>query len=219
MGRLDQAGLRSRLAFDWKVLRDMRSAHLGAVRAFASADEARANRDLTARDAEAGMATCYQVEYRLHIPVGPGQFVPAAFVWFDLLAGGNYPFTPPAVTCVSQPLPWSPHVNSGNGFVCLGDAWPRAQGRMLAAQLVVHLMRLLNWDEPDRGAHYVGWSPTASRYWREVLGGRPISPDLEYPVLPAGLTHGVEDEDTGFQALTTFRPLVDEGFSALRRIG
>ena len=46
---------------------------------------------------------------------------------------------------------------------------------MLAAQLVVHLMRLLNWDEPDRGAHYTGWSPTASRYWRDVLKGRKCS--------------------------------------------
>lgn len=214
MERLDQAALRSRLAFDWKVLRDMRSAHLGLVRPYASAVEARANRVLSDRDAEAGLATCYSVEYRLRIPTALGQFVPSTFAWFDLLAGGNYPFTAPAVTCVSQPLPWSPHVNPGSGIVCLGDAWPRANGRMLSAQLVAHIMRLLNWDEPDRGAHYVGWSPSASKYWREVLQGRPISPELEYPVLPAELTHGVETEDAGFRAVGSFEARSD-GFKAV----
>lgn len=74
---------------------------------------------------------------------------------------------------------------------------------MLAAQLVVHVMRLLNWDEPDRGAHYLGWTPQATRYWRDVLHGRPISPDLEYPTLPADLTHAVEESDSGFQMISS----------------
>lgn len=87
---------------------------------------------------------------------------------------------------------------------------------MLAAQLLVHVMRLLNWDEPDRGAHYVGWTPAAARYWRDVLHARPISPDLEYPVLPAEITHGVESEDSGFQAIASFTPRADDGFTALR---
>lgn len=219
MARLDPARLRSRLAFDWKVLTGLRSSHLGPVRAFASADEARAGRDLSRMQGEAGSATCYQVEYRFPIITGPNQFERATFVWFDLLGGGNYPYTAPVVTCTSQPPPWSPHVNGASGLVCLGDAWPRARGHMLAAQLVVHIMRLLNWDEPDRGAHYSGWTPAAARYWREQLGCRPISPDIDYPILPAELTHAQEDEDTGFRPVASFVARNDESFSAFRRIG
>lgn len=217
MERLSPADLVSRLAFDWRVLSALRSPHLGALHAFASADDARAGRALTPRDGEAGHAACYAVEYRLPVLVGPGKTVPTATVWFDLLAGGRYPLSDPFVTCTSRPLPWSPHVNQTSGSVCIGDGWRRARGRMLAAQLVVHVLHILNFDEPDRGPDYVGWSATAAHHWRTVLNGRPLTPDLAYPVLPVEITHAVEPEDTGFEALTSFRPRPDDGFTPIGR--
>jgi hypothetical protein len=69
---------------------------------------------------------------------------------------------------------------------------------MLAAQLVVHVMRLFNCDEPDR-EHYGGWNPAAVQYWRTVLGTRPLNPDLRYPVLPAEVTHAVDDDSSAFR--------------------
>jgi hypothetical protein len=70
---------------------------------------------------------------------------------------------------------------------------------MLAAQLVTHVMRLLNCDEPDRGSEYGGWNPAAAHHWRTVLRKRPLNPDLRYPVLPADITHAVDDEKSGFR--------------------
>ncbi|MGB8294690.1 MAG: hypothetical protein WCG85_04620 [Polyangia bacterium] len=118
----------------------------------------------------------------------------------DLLAGGNYPFSDPAAICLGAPLPWSPHFHPSSGTVCLGDAWRSAQGRMLAGQIVVHIMRLLNFDEPDQ-ERYGGWNPPAVRYWRSILGTRPLHPDLQYPVLPAEVTHALYDANSRFQPI------------------
>lgn len=62
MGRLGPSELRSRLAFDWQVVEGLSSEHLGLVRAYASADEARANRALSPEERAAGRATCLSVE-------------------------------------------------------------------------------------------------------------------------------------------------------------
>jgi hypothetical protein len=163
-------------------------------------DEAlRAGLEATPEECEAGRAGLIIVEYCFPILIGAGKTTPLVRAKFDLLAGGNYPYSAPAATCLGAPLPWSPHVHPTSGTVCLGDGWAHARGRMLAAQLVVHVMRLLNCDEPDRGSDYGGWNPPAAHYWRAVLGRRPLNPDLLYPVLPADVTHAVDDENSGFR--------------------
>jgi len=58
---------------------------------------------------------------------------------------------------------------------------------MLLAQLVVHTMRFLNFDEDDQPG-YDGWNPAAIRYWRTEMGCRPAIADLKVPVLPDALT-------------------------------
>lgn len=208
MARLSPQELRSRLAFDWKVVRGLRSPALGPVRGFVSADDVRRGDDATDADGEAGRVTIYRIDLQFPILTGPGPTTPSALCHFDLLAGGNYPFSTPAASLVSRPLPWSPHVHPTTGTVCLGEGWARARGRVLAAQLVVHVMHLLNCDEPDRGPLYVGWNAEAIRYWRSTLGGKPLHPNLAYPVLPAEITHGIEDPEASFAAASGAAPVL-----------
>lgn len=202
MASLTPVELRSRLAFDYRVMMGLRSPALGAVRAFASEADLRAGREVTTAQGERGGAVLYLVEYRFPILTGPGQTVEGATARFNLLAGPNYPYSRPTVEVVSRPLPWSPHVLPGPGTVCLGEGWVLARGRMLAGQLVGHVMHLLNFDEPDRGPGYHGFSTEAIKYWREVLGGRPLHPDLPYPLLPSAITHGVAEAEAEFRAVS-----------------
>lgn len=196
MGKLDPKQLRSRLAFDHRVATSLVSPALGPVTAYTSADAG--GREVSPEEGAAGAATCFVVEYRFPVLAGAGKHTPVTRVRFDLLAGGNYPFSAPVPQVLSRPLPWSPHVHPANGFVCLGAGWARARGRMLLGELIVHVMRILNCDEPDRGPDYVGWNADAIRYWRTVLGRKPLHPDLAYPDLPAEVTHGVTDPATAF---------------------
>ncbi len=206
MARLSQHELRSRLAFDWKVVRALKSPALGPVRGFVSADDVKRGNDATDADGDAGRVTIYVVEFRFPILIGPGPTTPSATCRFDLLAGGNYPFSTPSASFVSRPLPWSPHVHPWTGSVCLGDGWARARGKMLAAQLVGHVMRIVNCDEPDRGPFYDGWNGEAIRYWRNTLGKKPFHPELAYPVLPEEITHGYEDPKASFGAASEVGP-------------
>jgi hypothetical protein len=200
MARLTPAERSDRLALDYRTTVRLASPALASIRAFGSEAELKVGREVTPVEAEAGRAAIYVVEYTFPILVGPGPTTDRAVARFDLLAGGNYPFSDPSAAILSRPLPWSPHVQSANGVVCIGDGWRTARGRMLAAQLVVHVMRLLNCDEPDREPWYTGWNAAAVRYWRTTMGCRPQNPDLQYPALPAEITHGARGADAVFQA-------------------
>ncbi|MDB4931674.1 MAG: hypothetical protein JWM10_4158 [Myxococcaceae bacterium] len=211
MARLNPAQLRTRLAFDHSVIRGLTAADHVTVRAFA---DGRHEREVTLTEGEAGLATRYLAEYRFPILTGPGPTTDRALVRFDLLAGGNYPFSEPVVEVLSRPRPWTPHVHPSSGAVCLGGGWRRAQGRMLAAHLVVHVMHLLNFDEPAPDAGYSGWNGEAISYWRGKLGLRPLHPGLPYPVLPAEVTHRVAAPGTEFVALSVASD-ADDGFRVL----
>lgn len=184
--------LRTRLALDAKVIARLRSPHLGAIKGFVS--PAQLERREAASDAElaGGRAIFWTVEYRFPMLAGPGRPLRNATAVFDLLAGGNYPTTPPAATFVTRPFPWCGHVNPMSGSVCLGDGWARARGQITLAHLFVHVLRLANFDEP---ATDDGNDGQALRYGRDVLRGRPLNPDLVYPALPADIIHGVGEED------------------------
>lgn len=208
---LSPRDLASRLAYDHQVMRGLGRDGLGSIRAYASHQALRAGRQCLPDEAAAGAASLYTVELRFRHLSGPGETAERSVAAFDLLAGGNYPYTKPLVTFITRPLPWSPHVHPASGIVCLGDAWLHARGKMLLAQLVVHVMRLVNFDEPDLGGEH--FNPPAAGYWRTVLDCRPYVVGLPYPRLPSELTHGVESErDDGFRVASEsgFRVLPQE---------
>jgi hypothetical protein len=191
MPRLSPAKLATRLAFDARVVLGLRSPYLTAVHGYVSYEALQAGGVATVEDGEAGRVVIYTVRYDLPILIGPGPTTPFCIVRFDLTAGGNYPYSTPTAYVTSRPLPWNAHVHPTSGSVCLGEGWQQTQGNQLFAHIIIHVMRLLNHDEPDREPTYGGWNAAAMQYWREKLGRRPLHPGLIYPVLPEEETHGV----------------------------
>ncbi|MFO0590517.1 MAG: hypothetical protein U0441_23445 [Polyangiaceae bacterium] len=211
--RLTPRELRSRLGFDAEVLKDLKAPSLGAIRPYASAVDFRANRVLTPQEMAAGRAEFYTVDYTFPILVDPEKTVDKATACFDLRASGNYPYSSPVATFLT-PRPWNMHVAS-SGDVCLGRCWEEAQGKMLFAQLVIHVMRLLNWDEPDRGEAHDAFSDETLDFWRDRLRSRPLHPNLIYPALPTELTHGVRSAGAVFRAAGgTVSPRTEQGVSS-----
>lgn len=189
MGRLTPAELRSRLAYDYEVMRGLEGPTLGSWRGFTSGTQAAARIEASPAEGAGGLVACYDVDFAFPMLGAPGVPLVRAKARFDLLAYGNYPSTPPSVQFISQPQPFCMRVSQGSGVVCIGPGWSEARGHMLLAQLVVHVMRLANFDEPPHGDQ--GFRNGAYEYWRSVLGGRPLNPGLVYPTLAEETTHDV----------------------------
>jgi hypothetical protein len=202
--------LQSRLRFDWTVTRNMNSP-LVQIQAYKSVADLGRRQHPIVNEEDAHRACAYLVEYRVRSLVAEGVFHDRFEVAIDLLAGGNYPFTEPACFVTSRPVPWSPHFQARSGAICLGALWTQARGAMTLGHLIVHIAKLLNFDEPDREPSYGGWNAAAVRYWRQVLHRQPVTKDLVYPTLPAEVTHAIEVPEQ-----PVFRPAPAAGFSVAR---
>jgi len=208
MPKLKPEELQSRLRFDWTITQKMNSP-LVLIQAFKSLPDLRGRKDPIAKEQAGHRACVYSVEYRVRSLVGEGVFHDRFQVSMDLLAGGNYPFSEPACFVSSQPIPWSPHFMPRNGAICLGELWTQARGAMTLGHLIVHICKLLNFDEPDREPSYGGWNAAAVNYWRKVLHRQPLTKELVYPKLPAEVTHAIE-----IPHKRLFQPAPAAGFTA-----
>lgn len=74
------------------------------------------------------------------------------------------------------------------------------------AHAIVHVARLLNCDESDRGPEYGGYNRVAMTYWRETMRCRPLTAGLKYPVPSVEVTHGISSREP----LPQFRVLDDD---------
>lgn len=192
MAKLTPEQLQSRRRFDWMIAQKMNSSPLVQIETFKTLADLHSRKNPIIREQDGHRASAYLIEYRIRSLVGEGKFHERFDVAFDLLAGGNYPFSEPACFVTSQPIPWSPHFLPGKGAICLGELWTQARGAMTFGHLIVHVAKLLNFDEPDREPSYGGWNGAAVNYWRKVLRREPITKNLVYPTLPAEITHAIE---------------------------
>ena len=214
--RLTQEQLRSRLRFDWRVLAEMWGSVIEG-RSYASTCHLERRAQPILSLAEAHRATKYRVDYHVPTLVGRGRFAPVTTIGFDLSVG-DYPYQPPATWVVSDHVPYSPHFRRG-APVCIGDFWGAGRQPVLLAHLVVHVGRLLNWDEVPRGGGYAGWNRDATEYWRSTYR-RPLNPGLRLPSLPGHLTHGTPAVEL-FVPMSGWLPPADavELFSVVRGAG
>lgn len=184
MEKLEPDVLRSRLRFDYQTVMLM-SNPMMMVEAYRNVDDLLALRDPITSEADGHLAVHYRVKFNIKTLVGPGRYSKSTTVRFDLFANIDYPYEEPACFVIESEseTPWSPHFLQGY-HVCIGPIWERAKGTMLLGELMVHIAKLLNFDEPDYAEpNYGGWQPEAVDYWVEVLGRQPIS-RLVYPTLP-----------------------------------
>lgn len=184
MVQLSLEALRSRLALDYRAMRSLRGKTLGRVQAFVSPVDILPRREATHAQGLAGLVTAYRVEYRFPMLRSHRRYMDWARAVFRIPTIG-YPFTEPSVDF--DPLfPFAPHISHESGTVCTGEAWGAARGTWLLANLVVHVMKLANFDEPCT-EH--GLNGHAVRYARRELDGQPLNPDLDYPVMDERVTH------------------------------
>jgi hypothetical protein len=208
--KLNDEQLQSRLRFDWTICQQM-NGPLVTIRAFKSLADLRGGKNPVVKEQDGHRACVYLVEFRVRSLVGEGKYHDRFEVSIDLLAGGSYPYSVPACFVTSKPIPWSPHFLPDKGAICLGEQWTEGRGTLLLGWLIIHICKLLNFDEPDREPSYSGWNAAAVNYWRRVLKRQPITKGLVYPTLPAQVTHEVEVPDKPL-----FRPAAATGFGAAR---
>jgi len=152
------------------------------VEAYRNLDDLEAQRNKITSLQEGHLAGHYRVKYNLKTLVGPGRYSPSTTVRFDLFADNDYPENEPPCFVIDSELPWSPHFHP-HLSICTGDIWIEADGNMLLGELMVHVAKLLNFDEPPNPNIEHGYQPDAARYWVNELKRQPIS-KLVYPQLP-----------------------------------
>jgi len=184
MAQLTPEQRQHRLRFDYRVATQMRTPVM-SVTAYRNVDDLVARRNPVVSDDEGHEATQYLVDYYMKTLVGEGRYSNKTSVKFDLLANGNYPYTPPACFVISEPIPWTPHFTENRPICTDDDLWIDAKGRMLLGHWLVHVAKLLNFDEIPRTENYGGYTPDAARYWREHFNRQPLTPNFPYPPLPA----------------------------------
>jgi hypothetical protein len=185
MIKLTAEQLKTRLKMDYQIVTKMRSP-LMSVTAYRNAADLDKRRNPIVSEDEGHLATHYLVTYSIRTLVAENEYSEKTSVKFDLLANGNYPYTWPGCWVTSSRLPWTPHFREGVPICIDHDLWEDFDGGMLLGELFVHVAKLLNFDEIPRSENYGGFNPAAAKYWREVLGRKPLTPNLPYPALPGG---------------------------------
>lgn len=214
---LSATQLQKRLAFDAAICRSLASPLL-TLTGYTGMEEMRAGQVANEAQEKAGRVVYYTLRLAFPVLVGPGPTTSSVTCVVDLLAGGNYPWTEPAVTIISRPLPFSSHVHPKTGSFCVGPWWNRARGSALLGQLVVHFLHIMNMDEPEHD--HEGWQPAANAYWRRTMQSKPLNPGLQYPTLDETITHGVKkpaekaSERAASPSSSGFRPIAAPSASA-----
>ena len=207
MSKLSPRQMKSRLRLDYRIATGMRGPTV-SVEAYASLSNLQARRHRIATVNEAGKASHYLLDYHVKSLIAKGKFHDRFTVSIDLLSGNNYPFSAPNCQVISTPIPWSPHFTKG-APVCLGEFWPQQGGHATLGHLIIHIAKLLNFDEPPRDRSYGGWNRAAVVYWRNVLKHKPITPGLAYPGIPREILDSTNrtPSQPAFRALKPPKPV------------
>ena len=217
MKRLAERDLLGRRTFDWQVVQRMNEPPTYVFTAHRTPqDAAKGLRPIDNED-DARFAIHYRAEYHVRTLAGEDRFATLTVLRVDVL-GARYPYEGPVgwvVKTSESKTPWSPHFARGLP-VCNGSVW-RSDGQVLLAHYLVHLARLLNWDE-RLPSGYGGYNPAAISWWRKHRN-KPLDPVLRYPKLAAELLYGeaAGSEESGFRARG--RSAVRPAQAGFRKIG
>jgi hypothetical protein len=147
-----------------------------------SAEDARTDRNPVPFD-DRNPATHYRVTYDLDTLVGPGKRHRPTTVHVAPLANGGYPASAPSAWVISDRVPWTPHFAANVPICHGGHVWIPYRTQLV--DYVVHLGKLLNFDEPPPAPGYHGYNGHAITYWRDQMGLKPLDPDLRFPRIHA----------------------------------
>ncbi len=125
----------------------------------------------------------YRVVYDFDTLRGPGRRHRPTVVHVAPLANGAYPTTPPSAWVISEVVPWTPHFAANVPICHGGHVWTPNKTQLV--DYVVHIGKLLNFDEPPPIPGYHGYNRQAVDYWRDQMQLRPLDPDLRLPTIRA----------------------------------
>jgi hypothetical protein len=193
---MNQRELADRRAFDLRVLSDMRCKTFD-FEAYRTMADLERRRSQVSDPAAGSTVTRYRWIFKIRTHTSKTEFAPQTEIGVNTDVT-DYPRKPPATWILSGHAPWSPHFMK-NAPVCIGpELWAPTGGYITLGELAINIAHLLNWDEKGRGPGYVGWNGDAVQHHKKFYGGRPIDPDLRYPVLPAWLA-GEQTAEPSFQ--------------------
>ena len=197
--RLSPQDLASRRALDFRVVNKMNT-DCYQFSAHRTPQDATTHRNSITDARDARYALHYRARYRIKTLTGPGEYSAYTTIRLDVSSAG-YPFSEPVSWVVEEgesQLPYSPHF-ARNRPICLGSVW-RSDGQVLLGHCLIHLARLLNWDETIESGHH-GYNRDAVVWWWEHLR-HPLTPGQIYPVLPSDEAYGLAmPERGGFRRL------------------
>ena len=218
MKRLPNQDLASRREFDWRVIRKMNNRQCAFTAHRTPQDAANGLRPIKSEQ-DARLALHYRAQYRIRTLVGPGEYSACTVIRVDA-SSADYPFGEPTGWVVEDgagKLPYSPHFARGRP-ICNGSIW-RSDGHILLGHYLIHIARLLNWDEELRPG-YGGYNQAAVTWWRTNVG-QPLDPQLVYPALPIDDLYGEvtvrNTQESGFQAIRS--PERQAASSGFARVG
>jgi hypothetical protein len=173
---------------DFRIVQEMQCPTMQAT-AHRSRNDAHHGMNPITLPAQAHESLFYRVAYRIKTLLGPNTYSDPArqpiLILVDLNKHGRYPFTAPESFVIGPTTPWSPHFSTGLP-VCFerpGRVWA-PDGSKTLGSLLLHLARLINFDETIDDLNYAGYNPQAVQFWRRTLNSGPITPKLQYPMLP-----------------------------------
>ncbi len=147
-----------------------------------SAGDARTGQD-PVPPGDATPPTDYRVVYEFDTLRAPGVRHQPTVVHAAPLANGDYPRSAPTAWVVSEVVPWTPHF-AVNVPVCHGEhVW--TPNRTLLVDYIIHIGKLLNFDEPKPIPSYHGYNAAAVTYWRDEMKFEPLNPELRFPSIRA----------------------------------
>jgi hypothetical protein len=147
-----------------------------------SAEDVRANQN-PVRVGDRTPPSHYRVVYDFETLSGPGRRHHPTVVHVAPLANGAYPATPPSAWVISDVVPWTPHFAANVPICHGGHVW--ASNKTQLVDYVVHIGKLLNFDEPPPIPGYHGYNREAVAYWRDQMHLRPLDSGLRLPTIRA----------------------------------
>jgi hypothetical protein len=147
-----------------------------------SAEDARNGRNPVAFD-DPNPATHYRVTYDFDTLIAAGRRHRPTVVHVAPLANGRYPASPPSAWVISKHVPWTPHF-AKDVPICHGaHVWIPYRTQLV--DYIIHLGKLLNFDEPPPAPGYHGYNGQAIAHWREAMAFNPLDPGLRFPRIHA----------------------------------
>jgi hypothetical protein len=144
-----------------------------------SSGDARASRRPVAVGS-ANPPAAYRAQFDFDTLSGPGSRRRPTVIVIDPLANGDYPASEPVAHVVGE-TPWNPHFAKGRAF-CHGHYVWIPNGTQLV-DYIIHLGRLLNFEEPPPDRRYTAYNRAAVDWWRRELNYGPLDPSLRFPVI------------------------------------